>query len=72
MSWSAPVNFMANVLDNIQHDPGASKIMLGVGLAWDVMRHVPPDLYANIPHFETEVDRHVGNDAGNGAGGSPA
>lgn len=58
-SWAMPVNFMANVLDNIQQDSKANKHMLGIGLAYDTMRNVPVDLYANIPHFESEVDGSV-------------
>ena len=57
MSWSTPVNIMANVLDNIQEDPQAQQSgMLGVGLAYDVMRNVPVDLMSTLPHYETEVD----------------
>jgi hypothetical protein len=67
-SWAMPVNFMANTLDNIQQDPKANKIMLGIGLAYDTMRNVPVDLYANIPHFESEVDGSVA--ANSPAGGS--
>jgi len=71
-SWATPVNYMANALDNIQQDPSAQKIMLGIGLAFDTMRNVPVDLYANIPHFETEADDNVSAIAGSNTGGSPA
>lgn len=72
-SWATPMNYMANVLDSIQQDPSAQKIMLGVGLAFDTMRNTPVDLYANIPHFESEVDGHDGsNPGGSPAGGSAA
>lgn len=63
-SWSYPVNIMANVMDNIQQDPQANKIMLGIGMAYDAMRHTPPDLFATIPHFETEIDHHDSNTVG--------
>lgn len=57
MSWSTPVNIMANVLDHIQEDPQAQQMaMLGVGMAYDVMKHVPVDLMSTLPHYETEVD----------------
>lgn len=71
MSWSDPMNFMASALDNIQQDPKANKIMLGIGLAYDVMRNTPPDLYANIPHMITEVDDNVRNDSGAAGGSAP-
>lgn len=69
MAWSAPMNMMANVLDNIQQDPQAQKQpMLGIGAAFDVMRNTPVDLHANIPHFESEVDGSVsGNIPNNGS-----
>lgn len=63
-SWATPMNFMANVLDHIQQDPSANKIMLGIGLAYDTMRNTPVDLYANIPHFESEVDGSVTANSG--------
>lgn len=54
-SWAAPANVMANVLDNLQQDPQVSKMMLGLGPAFDVLKKLPIDLLANIPHFESEV-----------------
>ncbi len=56
MSMSAPMNMMANVMDNIQHDPQGQKLMLGMGVAYDVMKNIPINLFANIPHFEFEAD----------------
>lgn len=60
MSWSTPMNMLANVLDNIQHDPQAQQQpMLGIGVAYDTLRNTPVNLFANIPHFESEVDDSV-------------
>lgn len=60
MSWATPMNMMANVLDNIQHDPqGQRQPMLGIGVAYDTLRSTPVDLFSNIPHFESEVDNSV-------------
>lgn len=53
---SAPMSMMANVMDNIQHDPQGQQLMLGMGVAYDVMKSTPVNLFANIPHFEFEVD----------------
>lgn len=59
-SISAPMNVLANVLDNIQHDPQAQKQpILGVGMAFDTLKHVPIDMFSSIPHFESEVDGSV-------------
>lgn len=56
-SLSTPMNFVGNVLDNIQQDPQAAQYPeLGVGVAVDTLRNTPADLFSNIPHFETEVD----------------
>jgi len=66
MSWATPLNMMANVLDNIQQDPQAQKLMLGMGVAYDTVRSTPIDLFANIPHFESEVDNSVSGNIPNG------
>jgi len=66
MSWSTPMNMMANVLDNIQQDPQAQKLMLGIGVAYDTVRSTPVDLFSNIPHFESEVDNSVSGNTPNG------
>lgn len=63
-SWAAPVNMMANVLDNLQQDPQVAKMMLGIGPAYDVVKNVPIDLLANIPHFESEVEGSNGKSTG--------
>jgi hypothetical protein len=56
-SLSTPMNFLGNVLDNIQQDPKAAQFPeLGVGVAVDALRNTPVDLFSNIPHFQTEVD----------------
>lgn len=69
-SWARPINMMGNMLDSIQHDPQASQIMLGVGLAHDLVKHAPVDLFANIPHFESEIE---GSTSGrSNSAGSPA
>jgi len=59
-SWAAPVNVMGNVLDNLQQNPQVAQMMLGLGPAYDIMKNVPIDLLANIPHYESEVDGHNG------------
>lgn len=56
MSWATPLNMIGNVLDSLQQDPQVSQMMLGLGPAFDVVKHVPIDLLANIPHFESEVE----------------
>jgi len=55
-SWAAPANIMANVLDNLQQSPQVAQMMLGLGPAYDIMKNVPIDLLANIPHYESEVE----------------
>ncbi len=64
MSWSTPVNVIANVLDNIQEDPQAQRLMLGIGPAVDVMRNAPINLFSSLPHFESEVDDRVPANSG--------
>ncbi len=63
-SWAAPVNVMANVLDNLQQNPQVAQMMLGIGPAYDVMKSIPVDLLANIPHFESEVEGSNGKSTG--------
>lgn len=77
ISWAAPLNSMANVLDALQQDPQVSKMMLGLAPAYDVMKNMPIDLLANMPHFESEVEGStVGSSAkpngSSGAAGIPA
>jgi len=56
-SLATPMNFMGNVLDNIQQDPKAAQFPeLGIGVAVDTLRNIPVDLFSNIPHFQSEVD----------------
>lgn len=66
-SWSTPINMIGNVMDNIQSDPRAQKLMLGVGPAIDVMKNTPIDLFSNIPHFDSEVDNSVSANVRNGS-----
>jgi len=57
ISLATPMNFMGNVLDNILQDPKAVQYPeLAVGVAVDVLRNTPVNLFSNIPHFESEVD----------------
>jgi len=56
MTWAAPVNMMANVLDSLQQDPQVNQMMLGLGPSYDVMKNVPIDLLAKMPHYESEVE----------------
>lgn len=55
-SWSAPLNMMGNVMDSLQQNSQVNQMMLGLGPAYDTVKHVPIDLLANIPHFESEVE----------------
>jgi len=56
-SLSTPMNFMGNILENIQQDPKAAQYPeLAVGVAADALRNTPVNLFSNIPHFESEVD----------------
>lgn len=55
MSWATPLNMMANVLDNIQQDPQAQKLMLGMGVAYDTVRSTPIHLFANVPDRKSVV-----------------
>lgn len=56
-SLATPMNFMGNVLDNIQQDPKAAQFPeLGIGVAVDTLRNTPVDLFSNIPHFQSEAD----------------
>jgi hypothetical protein len=55
-SLATPMNFMGNVLDNIQQDPHAAQFPeLAIGVAVDTLRNTPENLFSNIPHFQTEV-----------------
>jgi len=56
-SLATPMNFLGNVLDNIQQDPKAAQFPeLAVGVAVDTLRNTPVDLFSNIPHFQSEVN----------------
>lgn len=56
-SLATPMNFMGNILDNIQQDPKAAQFPeLAIGVAVDALRHTPVNLFSNIPHFQSEVD----------------
>lgn len=56
-SLATPMNFMGNVMDNIQQDPKAAQFPeLAVGVAVDTLRNIPVDLFSNIPHFQIGVD----------------
>lgn len=56
-SLSTPMNFMGNILDNIQQDPKAAQFPeLAIGVAVDTLKNTPIDLFSNIPHFQPEVD----------------
>lgn len=56
-SLSTPMNFIGNVMDNIQQDPKAAQFPeLAVGVAVDTLKNTPIGLFSNIPHFQYEVD----------------
>ena len=56
-SLATPMNFMGNVLDNIQQDPKAAQFPeLAIGVAVDTLRNTPVNLFSNIPHFQSEAD----------------
>lgn len=69
-SISTPMNFIGNAFLNLIHDPAAEQAApLVVGVAVDVAKHTPIDMYSNIPHFETEVNTNEpGNVPGSAAG----
>jgi hypothetical protein len=58
-AWSTPLDMTAAVMENIQQDPQASKIMIGVGPAMDVVKNAPINLFSNIPHYEFEANDSV-------------
>lgn len=65
-SISTPMNFIGNAFLNMIHDPAAEQTApLVAGVAMDVAKNTPIDLYSNIPHFETEVNA---NESGNTPG----
>jgi hypothetical protein len=67
-SISTPMNFIGNAFLNLMHDPAAEQAApLVAGVAMDVGKNAPIDLYSNIPHFETEVNA---NESGNIPGSS--
>ena len=62
-SIATPMNFIGNAFLNMMHDPAAEQAApLVAGVAMDVAKNTPIDLYSNIPHFETEVNA---NEPGN-------
>lgn len=71
-SWATPVNMMANVLDSLQQNPQVAQMMLGLGPAYDVMKNVPIDLLANIPHYESEVEGSNGSTTRSHGSAEPA
>lgn len=58
-AWTAPLDMVASAMDNIQQDPQASKLMVGIGPAMDVVKNAPINLFANIPHYEFEANDSV-------------
>lgn len=55
-SVSTPMNFISNAFLNIIHDPAAEQLSpLVAGVAMDVYKNTPVDVFSNIPHFEVEV-----------------
>jgi len=58
-AWSTPLDMASAVMQNIQQDPQASKIMIGIGPAMDVVKNAPINLFANIPHYEFEANDSV-------------
>lgn len=55
-SISTPMNFIGNAFLNLMHDPAAEQATpLVAGVAMDVAKNTPINIYSNIPHFETEV-----------------
>lgn len=58
-AWSAPLDMVSAVMENIQQDAQASQIMIGVGPAMDVVKNAPINLFSNIPHYEFEANNSV-------------
>ena len=58
-AWSTPLDMISAVMENIQQDPQASKVMIGVGPAMDAVKNAPINLFSNIPHYEFEANSSV-------------
>lgn len=58
-AWSTPLDMMSSVMENIQQDPQANQVMIGIGPAMDVVKNAPINLFSNIPHYEFEVNPSV-------------
>ena len=58
-AWSTPLDMVAAVMENIQQDPQANQVMVGVGPAMDVVKNAPINLFSNIPHYEFEANKSV-------------
>lgn len=70
-SLSMSMNFIGNVLDNVQQDPKAAQFPeLAVGVAVDTLRNTPINLFSNIPHFQSEVDDSEHSTLPDGSSGS--
>lgn len=68
-SIATPMNFLANAFFNIVHDPASSEAApLAAGVALDVLKNMPVNLFSNVPHFESEV----GPDESSALPGAPA
>lgn len=62
-SISTPMNFIGNAFLNLMHDPAAEQAApLVAGVAMDVAKNTPINIYSNIPHFETEVTANEPDD----------
>ena len=69
-SASTPMNFIANAFLNIIHDPAAAQLSpLLAGVAMDVYKNTPVNVFSNTPHFETEVSN---DESANVPGAEPA
>jgi hypothetical protein len=70
-SVSTPMNFIGNAFLNLMHDPAVGQAApLVAGVAMDVGKNTPINLYSNIPHFETEVNANESGDIPGSATGS--
>lgn len=69
-SMSTPMNFIGVAFDNLINDPATAQLSpLLAGVAMDMSKSIPVNLYSNIPHYETEVaDNESGNPSGPNAG----
>lgn len=59
LSVATAINFVGNVMDNLQQDPQAAQHPeLHPGIALDALKNTPVEMFSNIPLYNTEADNN--------------